>query len=97
MPLGEVDAFASPTTTTTATTTTPKSRHRPSPWEGKEVVKNVPAPEPTSLEKEIALLEQRAAREWPAEQRKGKIGAGTQGLDAFDRRTANKLIMAYSE
>lgn len=96
----ELDASTS-TITTTTTTTTPKSRHKtpkpPPTQKKKDEVENQGAPEPTSLEKEIVLLEQRAAREWLEEQQKREGCRGIRGLGAFDRGTTYRLKELYAE
>ena len=60
-------------------------------------MENEPAQEATNLEKEIALLEQRAATEWLEERQKRKDCAGVRGLGAFDRSTIYRLREAYAE
>ena len=85
------------------TTTTPKNRHKtpkpPLTWKNKEKwgVESKPAQQATNLEKEIALLEQRAAAEWLEERQERRDCAGIRGLGAFDRSTIYRLREAYAE
>lgn len=85
------------------TTTTHKNRHKtpkpPLTWGNKEKwgVESEPAQQATNLEKEIALLEQRAAAEWLEERQERRDCAGIRGLGAFDRSTIYRLREAYAE